>query len=226
MIKKIHFIFLLIMPFLALAQTNQLSVSSSLIRLVIDPVSSSTDAYTTVTNTTSQPLNVVWTREIVSGSTAWQYQVCDKNSCWENSVISKTFNLAVGETARIDVKLLHGGVVQNGVTNLKLNVVGADANQALNTRIEWLKTAVKTSDYINAADLKLFPNPTTDYFQLNKYDGVNKVIMFNLMGKQVKSFDIADGKSFYVADFTSGMYLVRVLDKNDKIIKTVRLNKR
>ena len=45
--------------------------------------------------------------------------------------------------------------------------------------------------------------------------------------REMKSFDVAEGgEKYYVADLPKGMYLIQLLGKSSKIIKTQRLSKR
>ncbi|MCO6475220.1 MAG: T9SS type A sorting domain-containing protein [Phaeodactylibacter sp.] len=75
-------------------------------------------------------------------------------------------------------------------------------------------------------DLQIFPNPATDYIGVTKNDVVRKIMVFNLVGRQMKSFEAVDGEKYYVGDLPRGMYLVQLLGTNDQIITTQRVNKR
>lgn len=45
------------------------------------------------------------------------------------------------------------------------------------------------------------------------------------MGREAKSFEVEKGMKYDVADLKTGMYLVQIVDMNNKIITTQRLNK-
>lgn len=76
-------------------------------------------------------------------------------------------------------------------------------------------------------EVKVYPNPATDYIALSNISNVKKIAIYNLLGRQMKSFTChsADEKH-YVGDLPRGMYLVQIISNNDKIIKTQRVNKR
>ncbi len=74
-------------------------------------------------------------------------------------------------------------------------------------------------------DIKVFPNPTTDYFQINNSLNVKKVIIYNMFGKEVKTFNSSSNSVFDVTDIKNGMYIVKMLDDKNKIVKSVKLQK-
>lgn len=73
----------------------------------------------------------------------------------------------------------------------------------------------------------VYPNPATDFIMLKNSTGVQEIKIFNLIGRQVKSFNsIAIGNSYPVADLPNGMYLVQLLDVKSDVMATHRMNKR
>jgi len=75
-------------------------------------------------------------------------------------------------------------------------------------------------------ELKVFPNPATEYISINDNKVVEKIKVYNLVGRQMKAFYYTPGEKHYVGDLPRGMYLVQLIGDNDKIIKTQRVNKR
>jgi hypothetical protein len=74
--------------------------------------------------------------------------------------------------------------------------------------------------------IKIFPNPATDYIELSQNDKVAKVVVFNLVGKELKRFDAADGQRYNISELPKGLYLVQLLDKGGQTIVTQRVSKR
>lgn len=74
-------------------------------------------------------------------------------------------------------------------------------------------------------DIKVFPNPSVDYFQINNTLDVKKVIIYNMFGKEVKTFRNVANALFDITDLKSGMYIVKMLDDKNGIIKSVKLQK-
>ncbi len=77
-----------------------------------------------------------------------------------------------------------------------------------------------------AKNLQVFPNPAIDYISLNDNSGVKKIAVFNLIGNEVVSFNVAEGEKYYVGDLRVGMYLVQIVGTNNKTLTTLRLSKK
>ncbi len=75
-------------------------------------------------------------------------------------------------------------------------------------------------------DVKVFPNPVTDYLQLSDHNNIENVQIFNMVGKTVKNYDYLKGKNYYVGDLPKGIYLIQFSDKKSKTITTKRISKR
>lgn len=74
-------------------------------------------------------------------------------------------------------------------------------------------------------DIRVFPNPAIDYFQVVNGQNVRKIVIFNIFGKEVKSFIHSANAQYDVTDMNAGMYLVRMLDDKNKVVKSVKLHK-
>jgi len=73
--------------------------------------------------------------------------------------------------------------------------------------------------------IKVFPNPATQYFQLNdQSQSVAIINIYNIVGKKMETFYVTEGSEYRLDRFPKGMYLLQLLDANNKIIATQRLN--
>jgi hypothetical protein len=80
---------------------------------------------------------------------------------------------------------------------------------------------------ISKSAISIFPNPTTDYVAVNDdSDRVNKLEFYNLTGRQMKSFAVTRGEKYSISELPDGVYFVRLIDKNNRIVTTQRVNKR
>ena len=80
----------------------------------------------------------------------------------------------------------------------------------------------------NNAGIKIYPNPATDYFSIqDDYDAVDKVIVYNMIGRAVKNYTVNNnsGNKYTLNDLPEGLYIIRLLNSRGATIKTVRLNK-
>lgn len=74
-------------------------------------------------------------------------------------------------------------------------------------------------------ELKVFPNPTTDYFQISNGSNIKKIVVYNIFGKEVKTFFHYNNAQHEVSDIKSGMYIVKMIDEKNKVVKSVKLHK-
>ncbi len=76
-------------------------------------------------------------------------------------------------------------------------------------------------------EIHVFPNPASSYIGIANADRpVSTIIVFNLVGREMKRFDAESGEKYYVGDLPEGMYLIQLLDERNKIMITQRVNKR
>jgi hypothetical protein len=80
---------------------------------------------------------------------------------------------------------------------------------------------------ISRSVINIFPNPTTDFVSVNdESDRVNKLEFYNLTGRQMKAFAVTRGEKYSISELPDGVYFVRLIDKNNRIVTTQRVNKR
>ncbi|MFK7809534.1 MAG: T9SS type A sorting domain-containing protein [Saprospiraceae bacterium] len=75
--------------------------------------------------------------------------------------------------------------------------------------------------------VKVYPNPATHYIKLSKAKNVSKIKILSLIGSPIKLYEVMAAEEKYdVATLPNGLYLVQLLDAQNKVITTERLNKR
>ncbi len=85
---------------------------------------------------------------------------------------------------------------------------------------------IRSSGEPDKVELHIFPNPAIDYISITDNDVVSKITIYNLVGREMKTFDAIEQERYYVGDLPRGMYLVQLRRQDDKIITTQRVNKR
>lgn len=192
--------------------------------------------YAKVTNLTNQEIRLKWTRVILDQPIAWDTQVCDNNACYIPSV-STNVDAAIGLNQ--PVVLAAGASFEMGLYVVPNNTSGKGSFQLIfalasnpgtpldtityNTSVN---TTTSTHD-INQADIKVFPNPASNYFEVSNSDYVEHILVYNLLGREVRSYHhINTGQQFQLEGLPDGLYLVSLIDERKGIVKTVRLNKR
>jgi len=84
---------------------------------------------------------------------------------------------------------------------------------------------VSTND-LDLTDLVIFPNPTTDIFQLKNDESISEISLFNIVGREVARLDHTSGQVHDVSSLRTGMYLVRLHNQKGEVLKSMRLSKR
>jgi len=75
--------------------------------------------------------------------------------------------------------------------------------------------------------ITVYPNPAVDYIAItDSNEKVQQIIIYNLIGRKVKSFVAAPDTKYGVSELPKGMYIVQLLDKRKKVVTTQRVSKR
>jgi hypothetical protein len=178
-------------------------------------------------NTSSQTKRFVWQRNIISLPTAWQTLVCDVNQCWTSgvNVSPDTIVLAANGTSNLDAYIRPNRTSGSATIEIKVTEVGNATNTVTGRYL--FSTSTATRELIkNNSGIKIYPNPTTDYFMLSdNNDIVERVVIYNIIGRQVKSYKALDNFKYTVNDLPEGMYIIRLLNNGGNTVRTIRLNK-
>jgi hypothetical protein len=84
-----------------------------------------------------------------------------------------------------------------------------------------------TAKGLDRPDLAIYPNPVMEYIAVSDEEAiVNQIVIFNLVGKKVRTFDAVPNERFHVGDLPKGLYLIQLVDSNNKIINTQKVNKK
>ncbi|MFT5168699.1 MAG: hypothetical protein ACI8P3_003944 [Saprospiraceae bacterium] len=110
-----------------------------------------------------------------------------------------------------------------GVATVSVNFVSNITNEVLGNVVWICNASLVGTNELEAANIKLFPNPATDYFELENGDKVDRIIVYNILGKQVKYFGKED--DYLIGDLAKGLYLVQLIDLDTEATKTLKLKK-
>lgn len=75
-------------------------------------------------------------------------------------------------------------------------------------------------------DVKVFPNPAEDFIKVTSDKRIRKVEIYNLVGRVVKSYAYRPNQQYAISDLPKGVYLIRIVGANDKVLVTRRVSKR
>lgn len=193
-----------------------------------------------VTNLTNNQISMRWTRlPVADCPSAWDFLVCDNNNCYDASVstnIGNGLDAAVLEANEVVTDLFSLHVKPKGQPGCCMVQIeyylDSDPNTVIATAefdisINDPQCFVSTSEEVVSA-LRVFPNPMTDYFQLegNDANDVRNLVVYNLVGRKVRIFDATNSNQFDMSGLPGGIYLVGIVGTEGEILKTVRISRR
>ncbi len=215
--------------FVPLLVDGQITLSLDPPTFTMTGLNSQTDIYyhVKVINTSNQTANLLWSRRVTGNPTDWLTWICDANLCYTPEIsacpVNKPNILAAGDTIEFQLHLNPRNV--NGTADYNVTITDLEGNALAvidgNVCIPDCTTSTKEPTYAN---LTVYPNPTSDYFQISGLPGLKNIELFNIVGNKVRSFEAAPARQYFVGDLSEGMYLVRLMDSTRKILKTVRLS--
>jgi Secretion system C-terminal sorting domain len=227
--KHLLLVFILTNAFIlrGYAQQVTLTLTPGIVSSSVNPDSFEVKGKSVLKNTASQTKRFVWQRNIINMTNGWQSLVCDVNQCWTSSVSVSpdTLILAPNGTSNLDVYIRPNHISGAATIELKVTEVGNSANTLTGRYLFSPTTSVR--DYSKTSmGIRVFPNPTTDYFMVSdNSDIVEKVVIYNIIGRQMKSYKALDNFKYTVQDLPEGIYIIRLLNGSGNTIKTIRLNK-
>ncbi len=181
-----------------------------------------------LTNKGNKTKKIYWRMETVSFNSSWKFLICDSQNCYPPNYDHSSKNnpniLKSDSTQFWSLHFFDHAVADTGMLVLKI-YDDKDFTNVLDTLPMIFRTRFHTATKdIVSNSLYVSPNPTSDYFSISTKSDVSKVEIFNLIGKKIKSIDNNYYNFYNVSDLRNGMYLVRIMDRSNKVIKVVRLN--
>lgn len=183
-----------------------------------------------VNNGSTAPVDFLWRAEVVSMPSNWRIQICDTNLCYDWGQLECPPNnpntLPVNDPKLMQISAQPNG--QTGVGDIDLILFDvADPSNIYATIPVTLTTTSNTADVSKKFDeIAIFPNPAISQFSLDNDEGIEKIVVYNIIGKEVKNFDKDAANAYPVSDLRNGMYLVRLFDEQGEAVKVLRLSKR
>jgi hypothetical protein len=224
---KRYLLFFLFFAFLlrGYAQVS-IQITPNNVSSAVNPDSFEVRGKATIRNTSNQTKKFTWVRNIVSISNGWQALVCDNKSCWSASVSSapEQIELAPNGTSNMDVYIRPNNKSGNATVDIRVSEVGNDANNVTGRYVFSSSTSTKDPKSTNA--IRIYPNPAVDFFMIvDDGDLVDKVVIYNIIGRQMRSYPVTAGSRYTINDLPDGMYIIRLQNASGSTVKTIRLNK-
>lgn len=182
-------------------------------------------AHGVIKNITNVRDSLRWVRTVIELPEGFTTAVCDPIQCYFPNVNTKDFGLAPGATGPMDVHF-YNNLETSGSGIIHLKVINVNVPTDMVTGVYVYTTATSgTRDALPVANVRLFPNPTTEGFALDNASEVAGVRVYSLDGRQVAYFEPSGDQRYSVADQPAGTYIVALLAKNGKVFQAVEVRK-
>ncbi len=218
------FIFMLIS---ATASIGQFTIEPSEIEFVGDN-DNIVEVKVSITNTSNEDMDIFW--EFVKSDSYpedWVTTVCDINTCYAPNTLmcpsTAPNKFEAGKTLKFSFKVWVNGSTVNASSCGMLKLY---SDSTFTMLVGETSCAPVATNDVSYEELSIYPNPTTDFFQLNSDDNISTVSIYNVVGRKVMQMQHNVGEMHDVSQLRAGMYIVRMLDRNDDVVKTMRLSKR
>lgn len=194
-------------------------------------------AQATMTNTSSSSVSYKWTVRQISGPTEWSFAFCDNNACYPygtESNINPNGNgpneplvVPAGGTSVMDLQARHNGIPGAGVIEVDM-ATERDPTTVLSTGVYeiTMNGVVSSIEQKREFTYKVFPNPADDYFTVATEAKINRVELYNVVGRKVRTYESNLYNRYDVRALPDGIYLIRMKDKDGMTLRTTRLIKR
>lgn len=228
-------LFLVLGPFIASAQSFSVSPNPVATETTLDGNGGPIDilAETTLSNNTGEILDLHWERITNNKPPCWETSVADINIAYVPWVDESSFSMAPNAQFQLLVFAYpnySGSGPYAGEAEVVLKVTNLnDTTESvlvsyfitLNGDVTCVTSVGETSE----TPVLLYPNPTSGEFRLTtdlKYD---RVLIYDIRGKEVTQFGASIGPTYNVSDLPKGIYSVQLVSQDGQITEPSRLLK-
>ena len=192
--------------------------------------------YAKVTNLTNQEVRLKWKRVVIDQPLDWDTQVCDNNLCY-TPIVSSNIDAALGLNQPVLIKpdtsfeiglyIVPNGASGKGKFQLIFSLVSTPDTPIDTVTFDISINQTTSTNNISKSDIRVFPNPAVNYFEVTTDSDIDRIVVYNLLGREVRAYrSFGIGQQYDLSGLPDGLYLVSLMDNRRGILKTVRLNKR
>ena len=184
--------------------------------------------YINISNNTGGTLNLYW--EFVPADSypeEWVTQICDINLCYAPDKLQSSSAMPNviedGTTVEFSFKVWNNNGNVDGTSYGILNLYD---DPDFTNLVASSSEPITSTNNINVQDLVIYPNPSTEFIQIKNDSEVGSISIFNVVGRLVSTLNHTEGMVHDITALRTGMYLVRLENKNGEVIKSMRLSKK
>jgi len=226
MVRSLLFFIILFTTF---RLTAQFSSNPSPVLVSVQPTSAEVVTDVIFNKSGDSTYTIFWKLEKNASTfeTGWEIFVCDLNLCYTAAIESCPPNKPNIFSVNSNLFQFHfkpNGIAGNSIVGVKLYADKNFTQEVYSTNINISSSTSSTKD-LNNVNIRVFPNPATEYFQITNGSAIKKVVLYNMFGKEVKTFFHYSNAQHEISELKTGMYIVKMIDEKNKVIKSLKLNK-
>ncbi len=211
---------------IATAQSS-FSVSTTEVTKVVPDSVLDVEAHFELTNLTNATQTIRWVRtEVEMIDSNCVTQVCDFNLCYLPHISTKTFDAAPNESKDIIMHFLNVNYYPGASGIIRLTMSNVNIPEDTITVTFRFTSSLSGTNDLPLASVKLYPNPTTDYFLLDHADDVSRIRMFSMDSREVAQFTATPGERYSLAAQPAGTYFLALEDKKGRVFQSIELVKK
>lgn len=178
-------------------------------------------------------VNLRWSYEVTDAPEEWAITLCDDQNCYfgqsaDNFANSVPLDIAPDDNSDWKFSVKPKLIAGSGTVVFKI-YDDSDLNTVIYTE-EYTLNVIdpnSTSDIdAKVADLSVYPNPVRTNLNISDDSIVDEVVVYNLLGKPVKRFDMSNVNNLDLSDLRDGVYLVGMYNEEQGLLKTSRVLKK
>jgi len=186
-----------------------------------------------IENNGDQPITIRWVR-VVETPDEWVNMICDLNACYPAQVYSNVapdlglnapITLNPGDTTNIDVHLQPKGVAGEGSVAIDIYDVNNQDQVLVSGNFNFIFSMPTSTNEAFKPSISIFPNPATDYIQLSNAGKADRLVVYNIVGREMRSFNTAPGQRYFIGDLPNGLYLASLVSHKKGVLNTLRVQK-
>lgn len=191
-------------------------------------------AESTITNNTSDTLNMRWERIVNDKPECWVTSVFGISMQFVPMVNTADFVLFPNTTGIMNVhtypEFTADGFLTAGEGEVVLKITNLDEpSDTLLATYNFLITGdvscVTNTSEIDTEPLIIYPNPSSDFFQLSETQAIQQLLMYDMLGQQIRQFEVTPNQHYDIKNLADGVYWVQLMDRRGEAIETIKFLK-
>lgn len=173
----------------------------------------------------NSPVVLRWNITNVNMPKEWVPYTCLGANCYIPGQMTGLHTIQPNENMPVQAHILPNGTCLNGSYDITLTDTVTNIQVASGT-FNFLCGVSSVNNPVGSIKAgTIYPNPAITWFSVGDVSNAGRVELFNIIGKQVAQFVYQSSGRYDISSLPGGMYLVRILDNNGKLITTKRMSK-